>query len=143
MRGGEDWTDVVVASHRGVRAFNEYVRPVLEDAGFSHLGMGNVLFLLTVGESGTRVTDLVKVHGFLGSNVSYGLRALAEAGLAERGEDVGDRRVRSVRLTPRGLALLRALKAAATDDQGRVAEALRSARALAMRFSATAEAPTA
>lgn len=129
------WSDVVVASHRAIRAFNEHVRPVLEDAGFSHLGMGNVLFLLTVGERGARVADLVREHGFLGSNVSYAMASLVEAGLVEKEADTGDRRVRQVRLTARGLALLAALRAASGGDGAEIAGALRAASAFLERFA--------
>ena len=133
------WSDVVVASHRAIRAFNEHMRPVLERAGFSHLGIGNVLFLLTVGEGGARVADLVRDQGFLGSNVSYAMTSLAEVGLLEREADLGDRRVRQVRLTPRGLALLADLRAASAGDVRDVGAALSSASVFLERFAPPVE----
>ena len=134
------WSDVVVASHRAIRAFNEHIKPILEDAGFSHLGMGNVLFLLTVGDKGARVADLVREHGFLGSNVSYAMTALTTAGLLAKDTDHGDRRVRHVTLTPAGRNLLAEIRAASDGNRQDVARAISSCAEFLERFSPRDEA---
>lgn len=118
------WSDVAVASHRALRSFDEFIQPILVAEGLADLGVANVLFLLNVSDGPTRVVDLVREQRYVGSNASYAISALIEAGLAERHMDPIDKRVRVVQLTARGRRLARSVRKVSVGDASEIQRAL-------------------
>lgn len=104
--------DIAVAMDRSLRVFSEFVRPILVAHNADKLSTQNLIFLISVGEGDARVNDIVKRGRYVGSNASYVLKFLQEAGFIDRRQDTDDRRNAIVSWTPRGQALVEALKTA-------------------------------
>lgn len=100
-----EWTEVAVAMDRCLRTFAEFAKPHLNRHGVPLLSAGNLLFLISIGADGVRVSDLIRRGRLLGSNASYALKSLQNSGLIERSVDQDDRRNAYVRWTESGRAL--------------------------------------
>lgn len=118
------WTDVAVAYQRAIRSFDEFVKPILKHFGHPNLGLTNILFLINIGDGTRRVADLVRQQRYAGSNASYALAALVDAGLIERSSDPQDRRVRVVCLTDMGRELLVAIQRVSEGEGAQIDAAL-------------------
>ena len=103
------WLEVAVAMDRCLRAFSELTKPILSAHSAASLPMSSVFFLLAMGPGETRLHDLVRKGRYLGSNASYALKALQEAGYVARRQDQGDRRNVIVAWTDRGRDLAMAI----------------------------------
>lgn len=108
---GGNLADVAVAMDRLLRVFSEFTRPILQAHSADHVGK-HLLFLISVGDGDARVNDLVKRGRYVGSNASYALKFLQDSGFLDRRQDSGDRRNAVVTLTPKGRALVEAVRTA-------------------------------
>lgn len=131
MNGAEkqsaDWSEVAAAYQRAIRSFDEFTQPILKQFGVPHLGLSNIIFLINIGDDGSRrIADLVKEQRYVGSNASYALSMLISAGLVERDSDLQDKRIRVVRATKAGRKLLDAIRRASKGDDGAIADALKT-----------------
>lgn len=115
--------DIAVAMDRGLRVFSEFVRPILAVHGADKLSISNLIFLLSVGDGEARVNDIVKRGRYVGSNASYALKFLQESGYIDRKQDPDDRRNGVVSWTPKGQAIVDALRTACGDGGGLPREA--------------------
>lgn len=100
-----DWTAVAVAMDRCLRTFADFSKPYLASHGVPSLSSGNLLFLISIGDNGVRVSDLIRRGRHLGSNVSYALKSLENLKLIDRSLDPDDRRNVYVRWTDTGRLL--------------------------------------
>jgi DNA-binding MarR family transcriptional regulator len=107
-----DWSEVAVAMDRGLRAFADLARPVLDSSDAGGMSVANLIFLLSLGEGDARVSDVVRGGRYLGSNASYAFKTLQEGGWIDRRQDPGDRRNAVVSWTGRGAALAASVKRA-------------------------------
>jgi DNA-binding MarR family transcriptional regulator len=122
-----DWTAVAVAMDRCLRALADFSKPYLATHGVPTLSSGSLLFLISVGDGGVRVSDMIRRGRLLGSNVSYALKSLESAGLIERSLDAEDRRNVQVRWTESGRSLALEIIAAGErsgSDAGSVLQAV-------------------
>lgn len=113
--GSGNLADIAVAMDRGLRVFSEFVRPILASHAADKVSTSNLIFLLSIKDGEARVNDIVKRGRYVGSNASYALKFLQEEGYIDRRQDPEDRRNAVVSWTPRGRALVDALRLACGD----------------------------
>lgn len=124
-RGKGHWADVAVASHRALRHFDDFIHPLLKQAGLGNMAVSNVIFLLSLDKGPKRVVDLIRDENIAGSNVSYAIASLVDSELAVRESDPKDKRVRVVTLTERGQNLAASIRRATSGDAGQIGAALK------------------
>lgn len=124
--GTASWADVAARYQRAVRLFDLHVQPVLCGFGLDHLGLSHVLFLINIGAEPRRVADLIRDERYPGSNASYALSHLVEAGLISRQTDEVDARVRVVAVTDKGRELLSAIRSSSAGNPRHIEAALRT-----------------
>ena len=124
VKGGTgNLADIAVAMDRGLRVFSEFVRPILASQAADKVSTSNLIFLLSIKDGEARVNDIVKRGRYVGSNASYALKFLQDEGYIDRRQDPDDRRNAVVSWTPRGRALVDALRNACGDGDGLPQEA--------------------
>lgn len=92
---------------------HQYVQAIgheLDCLGFHDINGDRALILLHLGESEMTATQVLLNDCYIGTNVSYSLCKLAEAGWIIERTPATDRRVKLVRNSPRGLGLCKALE---------------------------------
>ncbi len=89
------------------RRFLDVLRVELERLGIDQINNVQSLLLANIGDEEVSVGELMTRGYYLGSNVTYNLKRLVEAGLVEQQRSRHDRRVVRVRLSERGHALVR------------------------------------
>ncbi len=111
------------------RRFLDVVRAGLVRQGIDDIGPVQALMVMLIGEDEPSVRDLMERGYYLGSNASYSLKILIEAGYVERGASQRDRRTARLRLSEKGRRLrsglirLERLQAGAlVRDDGEAAE---------------------
>ncbi|HYG90246.1 MAG TPA: MarR family winged helix-turn-helix transcriptional regulator [Azospirillum sp.] len=114
------YQDLARLIERMHRRYLDVVRSGLLRLGADDIGPVQALMLMLIGDSEPSVRDLMERGYYLGSNASYSLKQLVEAGYVERGSDQRDRRAARLRLTDRG----RKLRADLTRLEQRHAEVL-------------------
>jgi DNA-binding MarR family transcriptional regulator len=87
------------------RRFLDVLRVELERLGIDQINNVQSLLLANIGDEEVSVGELMTRGYYLGSNVTYNLKRLVEAGLVEQQRSRHDRRVVRVRLSERGHAL--------------------------------------
>jgi DNA-binding MarR family transcriptional regulator len=92
------------------RRFLDVVRIELARIGIDDISPVQALMLMTIGGEEISVRDLIERGYYLGSNASYNLKNLVDAGYVLRTQSQRDRRSARLRLTPQGSALYQALK---------------------------------
>jgi DNA-binding MarR family transcriptional regulator len=107
-----DWADVAAAMDRALRAFGDRARPLLQASGAADVSPQAALFLVSLGRSEMTVAEICRAGRYVGSNASYLLKSLQEAGYIARRADDRDRRNAIVGLTERGIAVVASLRAA-------------------------------
>jgi Transcriptional regulators len=109
-----DIADVVeLAEYHGVarliermhRRFLDVVRAGLLKQGIDDIGPVQALMVMLIGDDEPSVRDLMERGYYLGSNASYSLKILVEAGYIDRGSSQRDRRTARLRLTDKGQML--------------------------------------
>ncbi|WP_318658527.1 MarR family winged helix-turn-helix transcriptional regulator [Indioceanicola profundi] len=92
------------------RRFLDVVRIELARLGVEDISPVQALMVMTIGTDELSVRDLIERGYYLGSNASYNLKHLVEAGFVERTQSQRDRRSARLSLSPRGLELCAELK---------------------------------
>ena len=94
------------------RRYLDVVRLALVDNGAEEISPVQFMMLQTIAaaDGDLSVRDLVTRGYYLGSNASYNLKQLVEAGYADRQTAARDKRTARVRLTERGTRLCAALR---------------------------------
>ena len=87
------------------RRFLDVVRAGLLRQGIDDIGPVQALMIMLIGDDEPSVRDLMERGYYLGSNASYSLKILVEAGYIERGASQRDRRTARLRLTDKGRML--------------------------------------
>ena len=136
---GECWADVAVACERAIRAFDAYIDPLLAKRKLSNIGVTNVIVLLTIGPRKRRMVDLVRDERYRGTNASYAVNMLENAGLVRRWRDPNDLRMRLVEPTEAGRRLIAAIRRATFAKRGAQTAAMRAIRSMERAMVAEAE----
>jgi DNA-binding MarR family transcriptional regulator len=84
------------------RRYLDLLRAELMRLGIDDASPAQVLMLFTIGSDQLSVRDLLERGNYLGSNASYNLKRLLEAGYIEREASSRDRRSAHISLAPRG-----------------------------------------
>lgn len=106
-----DTLDVVILAERLYRQFLERIQLELDMLNIRDLNNVRALILLNIGDSEMTVSDILWRGCYLGSNVSYNLKKLTEAGYVIQERSVHDKRVTMVRNSPKAIALCGVLHA--------------------------------
>lgn len=84
------------------RLFLELVRAELERLGIRDINNVQAMILYAIGDEELSVGELTSRGYYLGSNVSYNLKKMLQAGILAQRRDASDRRTVLIRLTERG-----------------------------------------
>ena len=87
------------------RRYLDLFRVDLMRIGADDLSPAQVMMLFTIGPDDLSVRDLIDRGYYLGSNASYNLKRLVEAGYVERSASPRDRRSARIRLSEKGRRL--------------------------------------
>jgi DNA-binding MarR family transcriptional regulator len=99
------YAETIALIERLHRRFLDVLRVELERLGIDQINNVQSLLLANIGNEEVSVGELMTRGYYLGSNVTYNLKRLVEAGFVEQQRSRHDRRVMRVRLTERGHAL--------------------------------------
>lgn len=104
------YTDLGRIIESMTRRFLDVLRMELARIGIDDLSPVQALMLINIGGEELSVRDLLERGYYLGSNASYNLKHLVEAGYVDRTASQRDRRTARLRLSDRGLKLCEALR---------------------------------
>lgn len=104
------YTDLGRIMESMTRRFLDVLRMELARIGVDDLSPTQALMVITIGGEELSVRDLLERGYYLGSNASYNLKHLVEAGYVDRAASQRDRRTARLRLSQRGLGLCEALR---------------------------------
>ncbi|PGH53684.1 MarR family transcriptional regulator [Azospirillum palustre] len=104
------YTDLGRVMESITRRFLDVLRMELARIGVTDLSPTQALMLLHIGTEELSVRDLLERGYYLGSNASYNLKHLVEAGYVDRSPSQRDRRAARLKLSAQGLATCEALK---------------------------------
>jgi DNA-binding MarR family transcriptional regulator len=90
---------------RAHRRYLDVLRAELARLGIDDVSPAQVLMMFTIGEGEMSVRDLLERGNYLGSNASYNLKRLCEAGYVMRESSSRDRRSAYISLTDKGHGL--------------------------------------
>jgi DNA-binding MarR family transcriptional regulator len=100
-----DLLDIFVLAERLHRQFLESIQLELDVLNIRDINNVRALMLLNIGDAEMTVSELLWRGCYLGSNVSYNLKKLTEAGYVIQERSNHDRRVIMVRNSPKGIDL--------------------------------------
>lgn len=101
----ESYVQLTRAIERLHRRHLDMLRFELDRLGIDGVSAAQILMLTKIRDQAISVRDLVERGYYLGSNASYNLKQLADAGLIEQERALHDRRSVRVRLSPKGKTL--------------------------------------
>ena len=101
----EAYLEVISLIERLHRQFLEVVKLELEGIGVRDINNVQGLMLFNIGDAEMTVGELTWRGCYLGSNVSYNVKKLVEAGYLAQERSLHDRRSIHVKLTEKGCAL--------------------------------------
>ena len=107
----EAYLNMISMVERLHRQFLELVRVELDTLGVLDINNVQALILFNIGSSEFTVGELTLRGCYLGSNVSYNVKKMVEAGYLVLERSTHDRRSVRVRLSPKGLDLCAKLDA--------------------------------
>ncbi|HYE52785.1 MAG TPA: MarR family transcriptional regulator [Azospirillaceae bacterium] len=108
---GRPYHDLARLIERLHRRFLDVVRIELARLGVEDISPVQALMMMTIGGGEElSVRDLIERGYYLGSNASYNLKHLVEAGYVDRAQSQRDRRSARLRLSPRGAELVAELR---------------------------------
>jgi len=96
---------------RAHRRFLDLLRVELTRLGTDDISPSQVMLLFTIGTDELSVRDLLERGHYLGSNASYNLKQLVDAGYVHRSASLRDRRSARLRLTAKATGLCDAIRA--------------------------------
>ncbi|MBA5777582.1 winged helix DNA-binding protein [Stappia sp. F7233] len=94
------------------RRYLDQLRLELNGIGADDISPAQVMLLFTIGNYELSVRDLLDRGHYLGSNASYNLKQLVQAGYIDRTASQRDRRSARIRLTEKGRQLCLAVESA-------------------------------
>ncbi len=106
-----DYAETISLIERLHRRFLDVLRAELERLGISDINNVQGLLLANIGEEEMSVGELMSRGYYLGSNVTYNLKKLIEAGYVEQQRSQRDRRVVRIKLSGKGLDLCASIAA--------------------------------
>ncbi len=106
-----DYAETITLIERLHRRFLDVLRVELERLGIDQINNVQSLLLANIGDEEVSVGELMSRGYYLGSNVTYNLKRLVEAGFVEQQRSRHDRRVMRIKLSERGHALCAELSA--------------------------------
>jgi len=104
------YQDLARIIERMHRRFLDVVRVEIGRLGVDDISPVHALMLMMIGHDELSVRDLMERGYFLGSNASYNLKQLVDAGYVDRGASVRDRRAARLRLSEKGFRLHESLQ---------------------------------
>ncbi|MCS0504449.1 MarR family winged helix-turn-helix transcriptional regulator [Ancylobacter mangrovi] len=90
---------------RSHRRFLDLLRVELTRLGVDDISPAQVMLLFTIGNDELSVRDLLERGHYLGSNASYNLKQLVDAGYVHRAASQRDRRSARLKLTSKAMEL--------------------------------------
>lgn len=102
------------------RQFLEVVKVALDVGGVTDINNVQALILYNLGEDDLTVGELTYRGYYLGSNVSYNVKKMAENGYLVQERSAFDKRTVRVRLSPKGIALRNRLRAMFDGHEARL-----------------------
>src|SRR5437868_14344658 len=99
------YLEVVALIERLHRQFLEVVKLQLDALRAHDINNVQAMLLFNIGETEVSIGELISRGYYLGSNVSYNVKKLAESGYLTYQRSMHDRRSIRVRLTPKGSTL--------------------------------------
>lgn len=97
--------EIVLSSGRSYRCFLEAVKSLLDQWQLHELNSVQAMVIYNIGRDEMTVGELTARGYYLGSNVSYNVRELADSGYLEQNRSPHDRRSVRVKLSAKGLAV--------------------------------------
>jgi DNA-binding MarR family transcriptional regulator len=111
-----EYAETINLIERLHRRFLDVLRAELERIGIGDINNVQGLLLANVGEEEVSVGDLVSRGYYLGSNVTYNLKRLVDAGYVIQERSERDRRVVRIRLSDKGRELCHHITAMLNDQ---------------------------
>ena len=108
------------------RQFLDVVKAELDGLGLQDINNVQSLILFNIGDDELTVGELTQRGYYLGSNVSYNLKKMVEAGYILQERSLHDRRSVRIRLSEKGMKLWESLSAMFQRHAGRLNAAGRS-----------------
>jgi DNA-binding MarR family transcriptional regulator len=108
----------------------------LRALGFAEIRPAHGCVFSTIGEQGSRLTDLAQRAGLTKQSVGEAVLDLERLGYVERVPDPDDRRAKIITLTPHGAEVLAAARAIFADIERRFAEEIGEERFAEFRETA-------
>lgn len=102
--------DLVRYVERAHRRYLDLLRTEMVRLGIDDVSPAQVLMMFTIGEGELSVRDLLERGNYLGSNASYNLKRLWEAGYIVRESSSRDRRSAYISLTDKGRSLCETIR---------------------------------
>jgi DNA-binding MarR family transcriptional regulator len=102
--------DLVRTVERVHRRSLDLYRLELARLGVEDVSPSQIMMLFTIGGDELSVRDLIERGYYLGSNASYNLKRLVEAGYVDRSASERDRRSARIRLSDKGRELCEAIR---------------------------------
>ena len=127
--------DLVRVIERMYRRYLDRLRIDLIRIGADDISPAHAMLLFTIGDDDLSVRDLMDRGHYLGSNASYSLKQLVQAGYVDRTASARDRRSARIRLTEKGKDLCNAIKAADEVNQDQVVQSEKDLQALGDTFA--------
>jgi DNA-binding MarR family transcriptional regulator len=106
-----NYLEVLGLAERVHRQFLDVIQLELDALGIRDINSVRALIMLNIGEAEMTASELLWRGCYLGSNVSYNLKKLTDAGYVIQERSTHDRRVVIVRNSEKGLELCAMLKA--------------------------------
>jgi len=113
-----NYLDVLTLAERLHRQFLEVIAVELDTLGVRDINSIRALILLNIGQAEMTASELMWRGCYLGSNVSYNLKKLTDAGYVKQGRSTHDRRIIIVCNSSKGLELCAALEAMSARHLG-------------------------
>lgn len=101
----QDYLEAIKLIERLHRQFLEVVKIELDRMGVADINNVQSLILWNIGNEDLTVGDLTHRGYYLGSNVSYNVKKMVEAGYLTQERSSHDRRSIRLKVSPKGLAL--------------------------------------
>ena len=120
---------------RSHRRFLDVLRVELARLGVDDISPSQVMLLFTIGPDELSVRDLLERGHYLGSNASYNLKQLVDAGYVHRAASLRDRRSARLRLTDKAQQLCDTIRAIHDNAHRSGARDAVEARDLATAFN--------
>jgi DNA-binding MarR family transcriptional regulator len=95
----------LVLADRVYRLFMESVKYELKRLDVNDINNVQAIILYNIGEDRMTIGDLIQRKYYLGSNVTYNLKKMVDAGYVEQEQSAFDKRASYVSLTDKGRAL--------------------------------------